>query len=388
MCTLLLAIIYAAFIGLGLPDALLGSAWPVMQNDLSVDLSYAGIISGIIALGTILSSLLSHRITSRFGAGLVTGISTLATAMAMFGFALSDSFLLICLCAVPFGLGAGAVDAALNNYVALHYSPRHMSWLHCFWGVGAILGPYIMGHMLATDLGWSGGYTAVGIVQGILAVGLLCSLPLWKSDISPDTPTPTTSPHLTISQILKIRGVKLTLITFMAYIGVESSIGVWSASFMTEHRQLPPEQAAELSALFFGGITLGRFLSGFVAGKFTDKTMIRAGLMTIALGVILLALPTSSPLFTAVGLCIMGLGCAPIYPCIIHATPYRFGRENSQAVIGMQMAGAYMGSFLIPPFFGVLADIFYIGLLPAFLGLLLLAMILCSERLNRTLGQK
>ncbi len=389
MYILLLLVIYSAFISLGLPDSLLGAAWPVMHTELSVDISYAGAVSSVIAVGTISSSLMSHRLTRRFGAGLLTGVSTLVTALAMVGFGLSDSFWQICLLALPFGLGAGAVDAALNNYVALHYSPRHMNWLHCFWGVGAILGPYIMGHFLTTDVGWQGGYNIVAVIQFGLAICLFVSLPLWRKSSATQESTPSPQGQNTVAtslaDILTLPGIALTLITFLAYIGLESSMGVWASSFMVEHKRFDPAVAAELSALFFGGITLGRFISGFVAEKFSDKSLIRIGLMIIAVGLAFLALPSQNLYLVGGGLLIMGLGCAPIYPAIIHATPARFGAQNSQAVIGVQMAGAYTGSLLIPPLIGLLTGVLGMSSLTLLLGALLLCMIISSEKLNKTL---
>ena len=384
MYSLLLAIIYIAFISLGLPDSLLGSAWPVMYPQLGVPMSYAGIITMIIAGGTIISSLLSYKLTSRLGAGLVTAISVMMTALALFGFSISNHFLLLCLWAIPYGLGAGAVDAALNNYVALHYASRHMSWLHCFWGVGASISPYIMSYCLTNGFGWHNGYRSVSFLQIILTAMLFISLPLWKREkpsengVSPKNASPR------LMQIFKIKGVKFVLSTFFCYCALESTTGLWASSYLVNSRGIDSETAAKFASLFFLGITLGRFLSGFIADKLGDKTLIRFGTGILLLGMALLILPDGSGTAALAGLVIIGFGCAPIYPSIIHSTPANFGEENSQAIIGVQMASAYLGSTFMPPVFGLIADKINIGLYPAYLILFAVLMLIASEILNKT----
>ena len=366
MTTLLLAFIYMAFISLGLPDGLLGAAWPVMHGDIGAALPLAGIVSAIITVGTIVSSLLSDRLTRRFGAGCVTAVSVTATAAALIGFSCSSAFWQLCLWAVPYGLGAGAVDAALNNVVALYYRARHMSWLHCFWGIGASVGPYIMG-MFLTNGNWSGGYHSVAAVQiGITAI-LFASLPLWKrlhvSDEKPSEKADEEPPLGTVGA-LKVRGVKAVLFAFFAYGAAEMIAMLWSSSYMHEYRGFDADTAAALASLFYLGMTVGRFFNGFLAERFSDKSLIRGGLLLSLVGVGVLLIPFSSVLAAGGGLLIVGLGCAPVYPCIIHATPVYFGRTRSQAIIGLEMAGAYAGSFLVPPLFGVLADHTTLGLFP------------------------
>lgn len=387
MYSLLLVIIYIAFISLGLPDSLVGSAWPVMHRDLQVPVSYMGIITMLISGGTILSSLLADRLTRKFGTGLVTAVSVFLTAAALFGFSVSDSFLLLCLWAVPYGLGAGAVDASLNNYVALHYASRHMSWLHCFWGVGCSVSPYIMGYALTGHSSWSLGFRIVSVLQIILAAALFLSLPLWKkaaaaktdSSLLPDdTETGSTAGKpLSIAQMLQIKGVPLVLATFWAYCALESTTGIWASSYLVQHRGIDAETAAMFASLFYLGITFGRFLCGFVADKLGDNRLIHIGTLTAIAGAALILLPLPIHLPALGGLIIIGLGCAPIYPSIIHSTPANFGAENSQAIIGVQMASAYLGSTFMPPLFGLLATHVSIGLYPVYLllfgGLMLLA---------------
>lgn len=383
MYSLLLVIIYIAFISLGLPDSLIGSAWPVMQTELGVPVSYAGVITMIIACGTIVSSLLSDRLTRKLGAGLVTTISVLLTAAALLGFSISHSFMLLCLWAIPYGLGAGAVDAALNNYVALYYASRHMSWLHCFWGVGAAVSPYIMGYCLTGGYGWNKGYQVVGILQIILTVILFISLPLWKRRNTEGTEGDVPVEPLSLSQALKIRGVPLVLVTFFSYCALEQTTALWASSYLVQYRGGDTSIAARFASLFFLGITFGRFLCGFIADKVGDKLLIRFGIITSIAGAVFVTLPVKSDILTLSGLIIIGLGCAPVYPAIIHSTPFNFGRENSQAIIGIQMASAYMGTIFMPPLFGVIASHITIGLYPLYLLGLAVIMLLMSERLNK-----
>ena len=400
MYSLLLAVIYLAFISLGLPDALLGSGWPTMYTQLQVPFSYAGIISMIISAGTIVSSFFSDRLTRKFGAGLVTAVSVLLTAGALFGFSVSDSFYLLCIMAIPYGLGAGAVDAALNNYVALHYSSRHMSWLHCFWGVGAAASPYIMGFCLGKGLGWSRGYFSVSMIQIVITAILFISLPLWKSrtdekkggiepkgaeaeQIQKDQTKAASSKALSLQEILRIKGAPYILITFFAYSAMESTTGLWASSYLVQYLLMEPEKAAKFASFFYLGITVGRFLCGFVADRMGDKALIRLGGGIAGAGILLVLIPFPVTTPALLGLVIIGFGCAPVYPAIIHSTPFYFGKENSQALIGIQMACAYVGSTFMPPLFGTLAARIGIWLYPVFLLVFEVLMVLTSEKLNR-----
>lgn len=380
MFQLLLAIIYLAFISLGLPDSLLGAAWPSMYPEFQVPVSYAGIISMVIALGTVISSLMSDRLTKHLGAGLVTAISVAMTALALFGFSFSHSFWVLILWSIPYGLGAGSVDAALNNYVALHYKSRHMSWLHCMWGVGASAGPYIMGFALSHGQNWNGGYRYIGILQVILTFILFISLPLWKKEKKDAaSESDTTSDHiLTLREIFAIPGAKSVILMFFCYSAIEQTSGLWASSYLVLHKGVAPETAAAFASLFYIGITIGRAISGFITMKLNDTQMIRLGQGIILLGVLALFLPLGSTV-SLIGFILIGLGCAPIYPCIIHSTPDHFGADRSQAIIGVQMASAYVGTCLMPPVFGLIANNITVALLPAYLILFLVLLSVMHE---------
>ena len=382
MIHLLLVIIYLSFISLGLPDALLGAAWPMMSQDFTVPVSYAGGISLIIAMGTVVSSLQSDRLTKWLGAGKVTAFSVAMTALALFGFSISREYWQLCLWAIPYGLGAGSVDASLNNYVAIHYASRHMSWLHCMWGLGASVGPYIMGIALTGGMGWNIGYRIICILQLVLTAVLFISLPLWKTKTGESGENGEVAKPLTMKQIFAIPGAKEVMLAFFCYCGLEQTCILWGSSYFVLHNGLDEETAASLAALFMLGLTTGRFLNGFLTYKLNDTNLIRMGQGIIALGVVIMLLPLGK-WAAMVGLTLMGLGCAPIYPCIIHSTPEHFGEDNSQALIGVQMASAYVGICCMPPLFGILANHIGVFLLPWYTGTILLVMALMCEKLNQ-----
>lgn len=382
MVHLLLAIIYLAFISLGLPDALLGAAWPSMYPQFDVPVSYAGIISMIIALGTVVSSLQSDRLTKKLGTGKVTALSVLMTAMALFGFATSHSFGMLCLWAIPYGLGAGSVDASLNNYVALHYESRHMSWLHCMWGIGASAGPYIMGYALTAGWGWNSGYHIIAVLQIILTAILLCSLPLWKqrpAEVLQDGKVQNVK-ALSIREVLQLAGAREILVCFFCYCALEQTTGLWASSYLTLHKGVSADTAASFASMFYLGITVGRALSGFLTMKLNDVQMIRLGEVIIGIGALVMLLPFGQSL-SLTGLILIGLGCAPVYPCVIHSTPAHFGADKSQAIIGIQMACAYVGTCLMPPVFGLIANHITVALLPVYLLIILVLMVIMHELL-------
>ena len=382
MVHLLLVIIYLSFISLGLPDALLGAAWPIMSQDFAVPVSYAGGIALIIAVGTVISSLLSDRLTRWLGSGKVTAISVAMTAAAIFGFSVSREYWHLCLWAIPYGLGAGSVDASLNNYVALHYASSHMSWLHCMWGLGASIGPYIMGMALTGGMDWNQGYGIISVIQILLSAVIFMSLSLWKKrEDLPGESGKRTKP-LTMKQILSIPGAKEVLVAFFCYCGLEQTCILWGSSYFALQIGLDEETAASYAALFMASLTFGRFLNGFLTYKINDTNLIRLGQGIIGLGVLALFLPLGQPA-AMVGLTLMGLGCAPIYPCIIHSTPERFGENHSQALIGVQMASAYIGICCMPPLFGILANGIGVWLLPWYTGAILILMAAMCERLNK-----
>ena len=374
MCILLLSIIYLSFISLGLPDSLLGAAWPLMQIEMNVPLSYAGIISMIISLGTIISSLFSDYLSKKFSVGLITAVSVLMTAFALLGFSFSSEFYMLCLWAIPYGLGAGSVDAALNNYVALHYKSQHMNWLHCMWGVGASIGPYIMTYALTSTEKWNNGYLYIALIQFVLTLFIFLSIPLWeKSNLEKEEK----SAPLSIKQVFLLKGAVAVMITFFCYCALECVSMLWSASYLVKVFDIDEEKASSLAGLFYLGLTGGRFISGFISMKLSDKNMIRVGGVIVLIGIIILFIPNFN--ISCVGLVVAGLGCAPVYPCIIHSTPEHFGKDKSQALIGIQMASAYLGTCLMPPLFGLLGEYISMNLFPVMLLILLIIMIFMHE---------
>lgn len=392
MYSLLLALIYLAFISLGLPDSLLGAAWPSMYPVLEVPVSFAGIISMTISVNTVISSLFSDRLTKRFGAARVTAVSVGMTAAAMLGFSCCGHFWQLCVLAVPYGLGAGSVDAALNNYVALHYKSRHMSWLHCMWGVGTIVGSYVIGAVLSGGRSWGTGYRLIGAIQVVLTALLFLSIPLWKKAEKGKNAAEKTEPQdagmpLPLKAVVRLPGAKEVMTAFFCYCALEQTTMLWASSYMVLFKGIDTALAAKLASLFFIGITAGRAVNGFLMMKFSDTQMIRAGQVGIGCGILLMLLPLGNAV-TIAGFLLIGFGCAPIYPCIIHATPARFGEDKSQALIGVQMAAAYIGTSLMPPVFGLIANNISAGLLPLFLALILVLMIVSHESLVRRTEKK
>ena len=382
MIQLLLPIIYLAFISLGLPDSLLGSAWPSMYPLLGVPVSYAGILSMIISFGTIVSSLNSDRLSRALGAGKVTAISVGMTAAALFGFSISTQFWMLCLWAVPYGLGAGSVDAALNNYVALHYESRHMSWLHCMWGIGTMVSPMVMGRVLAGGGPWTAGYRYIALFQIALTAVLFLSLPLWQKRTDETAEGGTAPQALSLGQVFRLPGAKEVMLCFFCYCALETTAGLWASSYLTLTRGVAADTAASFASLFYIGITAGRAACGFLTLKLSDTQMIRLGQGVLAVGVAALLVP-GPQLLALAGLVLVGVGCAPIYPSIIHATPDHFGADRSQAVIGIQMASAYVGNLVMPPLFGLLANNITPALFPFYLLALLVLMVFMHEQLVR-----
>lgn len=383
MASLLLAVIYLAFISTGLPDSLLGSAWPLMVGGFEVPLSYAGAISTIIFSGSIVASLCSDRLLRRFGVGMVTAGSTLLTVVGMVGFGLAPSFPVLCLAAVPYGLGSGAIDTALNNYVALHYAARHMNWLHCCWGVGASLGPYVMGAAVSANQGWRMGYGWNALIQAGLTLILFLSLPLWKKNGDRSMAKKESEPSIGLVGAVKLPGVKAMMLAFVGYCGFESTVNLWTSSYLVEFKHIGADTAASLASLFFMGITIGRFVAGFVADRFGDRAMIRLGAGIIFLGAGMIALPVTGEMVALVGFLLIGIGAAPIYPSLVHAIPGHFGKEHSRAVVAAQMAGASTANTLMPPIFGVVAQYVNIGFFPLFIGAFIALMLWMYESVSR-----
>ncbi|MFQ9807438.1 MAG: MFS transporter [Christensenellales bacterium] len=361
--TALLMMIYLSFISLGLPDSMLGSAWPAMNVSLNAPLWGAGLVQMLISFCTIISSLNSAKLIRRFGTGKLTAISVATTALALLGFSLAKNYAFLLLMAVPLGLGAGAVDAGLNNYVALHCEAKHMSWLHCFWGVGTIIGPMILSAVLRVGGSWATGYRAVGLIQCAVSALLFATLGMWKrGNIQQEEYG---AKALSVWEVLSLPGAKAGMVTFLCYCAVESTLGLWGATYISQVRGVDEATAASFGAMFYIGITVGRAISGFMAMKLLPKQMVRVGQALLALGCIFMMIPAGSTL-SGIGLVVCGLGCAPIYPNIIQDTPVNYGTENSQAAIGVQMAFAYVGSTFLPSIFGALAGVGGYGLLPYF----------------------
>ena len=385
MTHLLIAIIYLAFISLGLPDAVFGGSWPTMYQEFGVPVSYAGIVTVIISIGTIISSLLSDRMTYKLGTGKVTALSVAMTAIALFGFSMSHSFVELCLWSIPYGLGAGGVDASLNNYVAVHYSSRIMSWLHCMWGVGAMTGPYVLGFVLTGGGIWNTGYRVIALMQVVLTIVLVVSLPIWKKRevVIDEKGEEVPAQALSMKEILSIKGAKDIMIAFFCYCALEQTAGLWASSYMVLHKGVAEEIAASYASMFYIGITIGRFVGGFITEKLNDRQMIHLGMSILAVGVLVLFLPLSEYVSLA-GFVLVGVGCAPIYPCIIHSTPDIFGADKSQAIVGVQMASAYLGSLLMPTLFGVIANHITVALLPMYLCVIFVVMFVMYERLVKS----
>ena len=392
MFSLLLFIIYLSFISLGLPDAVLGAAWPIIHEEFGVPISFSGSIYMLISCCTILSSLKSESLRLRFGTGKITAFSVLLTAVAIFGFSISPSLFVMLFFAIPYGLGAGSVDAALNHYVAVHYSGRSMNWLHCMWGIGAALGPYILGFVLQRGESWRSGYLVLSMIQATLTIILFLSLGLWGKEEKKEKTEEKKAP-MSFRQILSITGAKECLVSFFLYCAIEQTLGLWSGSFMVYSLKIEAKLAASFVALFYFGITFGRFLAGILAAKWKDEALILGGCGILFLGLVLLfcsMVPSQEvklfgmelrQILVICALLLSGLGCAPIYPAIIHSTPRNFGAENTSALIGKQMAAAYIGSMSFPPFFGVLAKIFGTGLFPFFSAVLFFGMLFMYRNL-------
>ncbi len=380
MATLLLIIIYIAFISLGLPDSMLGAAWPTMRIDLAMPMAGAGLISMIISGGTIVSSIFSGKLINKLGTAKLVIISVFMTAIALFGFAFNKNYFWFCIMGIKLGLGAGSVDSALNNFVALHYSARHMSWLHCFWGIGATTGPIIMSASIARNGLWQKGYFTVAVIQISLVVILVLSLPLWKR--FQNNGEEENAIQNSEKNVFRLRGINLALLSFFCYCAVETTTGLWGASYLVNTKGVSADVAAGWIAIYYFGITIGRFINGFVTSKLSNNALIRGGQIIIGLGALLL-LGFNNSYISLIGFILIGTGCAPIFPSMLHETPVRFGKNNSSRLMGLQMAFAYMGTTFIPPILGLLFGVIGIRFYPAFVLVLLAAMFFSNEKLNR-----
>lgn len=375
MATLLLIVIYIAFIGLGVPDSLFGTAWPAIYTDLNLPVSWASIVTIIVSCGTITSSLLSSWLISRFGTGKITAVSTLMTALALLGFSCSDSMLWLCLCAIPLGLGAGSIDTALNNYVALHYKASHMNFLHCFYGIGVSLSPYLMSLALSKGT-WEGGYRAVFWFQLAIAALTALALPLWKKvrhaqngEEAEETPRVLSFPAL-----MKMPKVRMACLVFIGYCALEYTCGTWGSTFLVNAKGAAADTAARMVTFYYVGLALGRFLSGVLAGRLHSRQLVKIGQTILLAAVVSLFLPLPFA-FCSVSLFFIGLGNGPIFPNMLHLTPELFGKDLSQAVIGAEMATSYIGVLLAPALFGLIAQNVTAALFPVYLLVLYALMI-------------
>jgi len=363
--TLLLVVIFTCFIGVGLPDSLLGTAWPAMYREFDLPISLAGYISSTVSLCTVISSLMSSRLINRFGTYLVTGVSTLLTVIALFGYSLSGHAAFFFLFAIPLGLGAGSIDAALNNYVANHYSIAQMNFLHCFYGIGVTVSPYVMS--LALGAGdWRNGYRAIALVQLGIALISFASLPLWRKASENTFAANEEAKTLSLKELFKMPAVTLNCLAFFGINALELCAGQWSSSFFVNTKGLAPDSAAKAAMLFYVGLALGRFLSGLISAKLTHMQIVKLASVILILSVILFALPLPV-YFSCAALLLIGLGVGPIYPVLTHLTPQNFGKEISQSVMGVQQAASYTGIMIMPWLFGVLAQGFSTALLPFYL---------------------
>lgn len=387
MASLLLLVIYIAFVSLGLPDSLLGSAWPVMYTELGAPVAAQSAITTIITACTVVSSLATAPLMRRLGTGKIVAGSVALTAAAILGFSASTSLWQLLLLALPYGLGAGSIDSALNSYVAVHYGERHMSWLHCCWGIGTSVSPVIMGWALTGPMGWHGGYLVIGIIQAVITAVMVFSLPLWKRGaqgadaqaVSADGAA--ASGGFTYAEVLRMPGAKSAIFSFGCYSAFEYVCGLWSASHLVFARGITEAQAATMVSFFYMGITVGRLISGFIAPRVVSRNMIRLGQGIVVAGLALLIVGRGEAALSC-ALALIGLGCAPIYPSIIALTPERFGEAASQSMVSLQMACAYVGSTFAPPLCALMVSAGGAALVPGLLVGVLVVMSLLSERAN------
>lgn len=385
MATLLLLVIYIAFIGLGIPDSLFGTAWPAIYTEFDLPISFASFVTVIISCGTIVSSMFSAKVINRFGTNKVSAFSTALTATALIGFSFSGNLWLLCLFAIPLGLGAGAIDTALNNYVAVHYSATHMSFLHCFYGIGVSVSPYIMSLVIGGKSGWRGGYQVAFIIQLCIALILIFTLPIWKKVHPQKVKEQDTVKTLSQKEIFKIPGVKTMCCLFITTCAIEYTCGSWGSTFLVEYKNMAADQAAKMVMFYYIGMALGRFLSGILATRLNSWQIIKIGQYVLGGALLLLLLPLSS-IVSAVGLFLVGLGNGPIFPNFNYLTPQNFGEDISQSVMGTQMASAYVGIMLAPALCGVLGQLINMRVFPVYLLAFYLIMIVATRKVKRVLN--
>lgn len=380
MATILLVFIYIFYIGLGVPDSLLGAAWPAIYSELSVPVSYASFISSIISCGTVFSSLFSTRVIAKLGTPRVTVLSTSLTAIALLGFSCSHNFLWLCICGIPLGIGAGSIDTALNNYVALHYTSMQINFLHCFYGVGVTVSPYLMSLALSDNMNWRGGYRTVFFIQLTIAALSVISLPIWKK-VKQALPQEEPIRVLSLSQMLRRRKIWASCGVFLGISSLESTCLIWGSTYLSESVGMSADVAAALITFYFIGMTVGRLLSGLLTIKYSDWQIIFSGQAVIFVAIILLLMQTNA-IITALGLFLIGLGNGPIFPNITHLTPGLYSKETSQSIIGIEMAFSNLSIMLTPILFGAVTTYTGVAIFPKFLLIMFLIMIGCTITLK------
>ncbi|HIT33579.1 MAG TPA: MFS transporter [Candidatus Faecousia intestinigallinarum] len=382
MATLLLVVIYIAFIGLGIPDSLFGTAWPAIYQDFGAPVYLGSIVSALVSGGTILCSFFSARIIKRFGTAAVSLVSTAITAAALLGFRFAPNVYWMFLFALPLGVGAGAIDTALNNYVALHYKAVHMNFLHCFFGIGVTVGPFFLSFALSGDAGWRGGYAINSYIQIGIALILLLSLPLWKKAGHRSSTGEAEQEVVGFSKLIKQRKVRCACLMFLTSCGIEVTSGMWGSTFLVETKGLDAAAAAGFMTLYYFGIAFGRFLSGLLSGRIRPLRMVEIGQALVGAAIFLLFLPLPS---TASGLVLFLIGCGigPLFPNLLYNTPYAFGKKLSASVIAVQMTASYVGILGAPFLFGVLAQNISAGLFPIYLAMIFLLMMAASLLFQR-----
>ena len=383
MYLFLLIVIYLSFVGLGLPEPVLGSLWPIMRTEFAASLDFAGVISLIMTVSKTLSGLITDRIDKKIGHGRASVLSMLVMALALYGCALSRSEYMICLFTLPLGIASGIIDTAVNDYVSRNYSSRHMSWLHCSWGIGSMLSPFALGFLLSRGQSWRAGYVFVASVQIVITILLIISLPHWKkTSDSPDSDNGITV--MPIKDVVRLPGIVFTFLALFSYCGAEVTASLWSSSFLIEARGLDAETAATCTSSIFIGITLGRFLSSFIADRLGDLRMAKTGAVIAFAGALVMFLPGSTAVLPLIGLFVVGLGCSTIVPSLIHSVPELYGRSHTSTIVGIDMAVAHAGSALMPPLFGVLAEKISIRLFPVYIFLLMALLLFSITKISRT----
>lgn len=382
MATILLIIIYITFIGLGIPDSLLGAAWPGISQELSLPVSWANFITIIISFGTIISSLLSTKLINKFSTSVVTAVSTTMTAISLFGFSISNNMIFLCLFSIPLGLGAGSIDTALNNYVAINYKASHMNFLHCFYGIGVSLSPFLMSIALSKN-SWQKGYRIVSFIQFGIAALTILSIPLWtKISSNQDSGSANNSKNIGLLKLIKDKKVRMACFTFMGSCGLEYTCGTWGSTYLVNSKEMAIDTAALMITFYYVGIAIGRFISGLISIRYSSQQIIKIGLIFIFVAIILLFIPFSSNI-SGFAFFLIGMGNGPIFPNMLHLTPENFGEDNSQAVMGVQMAFSYFGIMLVPAFFGIMAQIFNTDFFPIYIAILFALMVSATIKLKK-----